>query len=28
LIEVGDTETIFSNPRHEMTEAYVTGVIG
>jgi len=28
LIEVGDTETIFSNPRNQMTANYVTGVIG
>ncbi len=28
LIEVGDTETIFTEPQEEMTQAYVTGAIG
>lgn len=28
LIEVGPTERIFTNPRHELTEAYITGRFG
>ncbi len=28
LIEYGPTETIFTNPREERTEAYVTGRFG
>lgn len=28
LIEVGDTKQIFTNPRHQMTENYITGKFG
>ena len=28
LVEVGDTDTIFTNPRHELTENYITGRFG
>ncbi len=28
LIEVGDTNTIFTNPRHKLTEDYITGRFG
>ena len=28
IIEVGDTETIFTNPREERTQAYITGRFG
>jgi len=28
LIEVGDTDMIFTNPRHQLTEDYITGRIG
>ena len=28
LIEVNDTETVFTNPEHELTEAYITGRFG
>ncbi len=28
LIEVGDTERIFTNPRHQLTEDYITGRFG
>jgi phosphate transport system ATP-binding protein len=28
LVEFGDTNTIFSNPKHKQTEAYVTGRFG
>lgn len=28
LIEVGPTERIFTNPRHDLTEAYITGRFG
>jgi phosphate transport system ATP-binding protein len=28
LIEVGDTDQIFTNPRHELTEDYITGRFG
>jgi len=28
LIEMGDTSTIFTTPRHELTENYITGRIG
>jgi phosphate transport system ATP-binding protein len=28
LIEVGDTRTIFTNPRHRLTEGYITGRFG
>jgi phosphate transport system ATP-binding protein len=28
LIEVGETDRIFTNPRHKMTEDYITGRIG
>jgi phosphate transport system ATP-binding protein len=28
LIEVGDTETIFTKPRHKLTEDYITGRFG
>ena len=28
LIEVGETSQIFTNPRHEMTERYITGKFG
>ncbi|WP_455363745.1 phosphate ABC transporter ATP-binding protein PstB [Microbulbifer discodermiae] len=28
LIEVNDTETVFTNPQHELTEAYITGRFG
>jgi phosphate transport system ATP-binding protein len=28
LVEFGDTDTIFTRPRHKMTEEYVTGRFG
>ena len=28
LIEVNDTETVFTNPEHQLTEAYITGRFG
>ena len=28
LIEVGDTDQIFTNPQHELTEDYITGRFG
>jgi phosphate transport system ATP-binding protein len=28
LIEIGDTNEIFTNPRHELTEDYITGRFG
>jgi phosphate transport system ATP-binding protein len=28
LIEVGDTEQIFTNPQHRLTEDYITGRFG
>ena len=28
LIEVGDTKQIFTNPRHQLTEDYITGRFG
>jgi len=28
LVEVGDTDTIFTNPSHELTENYITGRFG
>ncbi len=28
LVEVGDTDTIFTNPKHELTEKYITGRFG
>ena len=28
LIEVNDTETVFTKPEHELTEAYITGRFG
>jgi len=28
LVEVGDTDTIFTNPRHDLTEKYITGRFG
>jgi phosphate transport system ATP-binding protein len=28
IVEVGDTNRIFTNPRHEMTENYITGKFG
>lgn len=28
LVEVGDTDAIFTNPRHELTENYITGRFG
>jgi phosphate transport system ATP-binding protein len=28
LIEYGDTDRIFTNPREERTEAYITGRFG
>jgi len=28
LVEVGDTEQIFTNPRHQLTEDYITGRFG
>ncbi|CAH0991350.1 Phosphate import ATP-binding protein PstB [Sinobacterium norvegicum] len=28
LIEVNDTDTVFTNPEHELTEAYITGRFG
>jgi len=28
LVEVGDTDTIFTNPQHELTENYITGRFG
>lgn len=28
LIEVNDTETVFTNPQHQLTEAYITGRFG
>ena len=28
LVELGDSRQIFTNPRHERTEAYITGRFG
>jgi phosphate transport system ATP-binding protein len=28
LIEIGPTEVIFTNPRHELTQDYITGRFG
>ena len=28
LVEVGETEKIFTNPEHRLTEAYITGRFG
>ena len=28
LVEVGDTNQIFTNPRHQLTENYITGRFG
>ena len=28
LIEVGDTESIFTNPSHKLTQGYITGRFG
>jgi phosphate transport system ATP-binding protein len=28
LIEVGETDEIFTNPRHKLTEDYITGRVG
>jgi len=28
IIEVGETSQIFTNPRHELTENYITGKFG
>jgi phosphate transport system ATP-binding protein len=28
LIEYGETDQLFTNPRHEQTEAYITGRFG
>jgi phosphate transport system ATP-binding protein len=28
LVEVGETEQIFTNPRHKLTEDYITGRFG
>jgi phosphate transport system ATP-binding protein len=28
LVEVGETSEVFTNPRHELTEAYITGRFG
>jgi phosphate transport system ATP-binding protein len=28
LIEVGDTEQIFTNPKHKLTQGYITGRFG
>ncbi len=28
LIEVGETNQIFTNPQHELTERYITGRFG
>ena len=28
LVEVNDTETVFTNPEHQLTEAYITGRFG
>jgi phosphate transport system ATP-binding protein len=28
LIEVNDTSKVFTNPQHQLTEAYITGRIG
>jgi phosphate transport system ATP-binding protein len=28
LIEVNDTERVFTNPQHKLTEAYITGRFG
>jgi phosphate transport system ATP-binding protein len=28
IVEVGDTSRIFTNPRHDMTENYITGKFG
>jgi phosphate transport system ATP-binding protein len=28
LIEVGETDRIFTNPRHKLTEDYITGRFG
>src|SRR2546429_2574892 len=28
LIEIGDTDRVFTNPRHRLTEDYITGRLG
>ena len=28
LVEVGETSQIFTNPRHTLTEDYITGRVG
>lgn len=28
IVEVNDTQTVFTNPQHELTEAYITGRMG
>jgi phosphate transport system ATP-binding protein len=28
IVEVGDTDRIFTNPQHKLTEDYITGRIG
>jgi phosphate transport system ATP-binding protein len=28
LIEVGETDKVFTNPRHRLTEDYITGRFG
>lgn len=28
LVEVGDTDQIFTNPKHQLTEDYITGRFG
>ena len=28
LVEVGETSEVFTNPRHQLTEAYITGRFG
>jgi phosphate transport system ATP-binding protein len=28
LVEVGDTKQVFTNPRHELTQDYITGRFG
>jgi phosphate transport system ATP-binding protein len=28
LVEMGDTETIFTNPEHKLTQGYITGRFG
>jgi len=28
LVEVGDTKQVFTNPKHELTQDYITGRFG